>query len=101
MHHDAETITNVAHPDANIIFGATIDDGLGDQVRVTVIAAGFDKMGDGRQDRIARAAAPPREHESAPAILQDEDEEDVFKPAPAVIVTESEEDLDIPDFLKS
>ena len=31
-----------AHPEANIIFGATIDDALGDEVRVTVIAAGFD-----------------------------------------------------------
>ena len=31
-----------AHPDANIIFGAVIDDALGDEVRVTVIAAGFD-----------------------------------------------------------
>ena len=40
----AETITKVAHPDANIIFGAVIDDALGDEVRVTVIAAGFDKV---------------------------------------------------------
>ena len=31
-----------AHPEANIIFGAVIDDALGDEVRVTVIAAGFD-----------------------------------------------------------
>jgi cell division protein FtsZ len=101
VHHAAETITNVAHPDANIIFGATIDDGLGDQVRVTVIAAGFDKMGDGRQERLGSRAAPPREQET-PAILQEqEDEEDVFKPAPAVVVGEAEEDLDIPDFLKS
>jgi cell division protein FtsZ len=38
----AELITKVAHPDANIIFGAVIDDALGDEVRVTVIAAGFD-----------------------------------------------------------
>src|SRR4249920_698861 len=39
----ADTITRVAHPDANIIFGAVIDDVLGEEVRVTVIAAGFDK----------------------------------------------------------
>src|ERR671927_968206 len=51
----AETITKVAHPDANIIFGATIDDALGDEVRVTVIAAGFDKLGgNGRNGRLAR-----------------------------------------------
>src|SRR5207302_1971637 len=48
----AETITKVAHPDANIIFGAVIDDALGDEVRVTVIAAGFDKLGgNGRNGR--------------------------------------------------
>ena len=38
----AEIIHGVAHQDANIIFGAVIDDTLGDEVRVTVIAAGFD-----------------------------------------------------------
>ena len=39
----AEIIHGVAHPDANIIFGSVIDDALGDSVRVTVIAAGFDQ----------------------------------------------------------
>src|SRR5579859_5488503 len=39
----AEIIHAVAHPDANIIFGAVIDDNLGDEVRVTVIAAGFER----------------------------------------------------------
>ncbi len=38
----AQLVTDAAHPDANIIFGAVIDDALGDEVRVTVIAAGFD-----------------------------------------------------------
>src|SRR2546428_8103239 len=40
----AEAITRVAHPDANIIFGAVVDDALGEEVRVTVVAAGFDKL---------------------------------------------------------
>jgi cell division protein FtsZ len=35
-------VAEAAHPDANIIFGAVIDDALGDEVRVTVIAAGFE-----------------------------------------------------------
>ena len=35
-------ITEIVHPDANVIFGMSIDDTLGDEVRVTVIAAGFD-----------------------------------------------------------
>jgi cell division protein FtsZ len=39
----AEVIHGVAHPDANIIFGSIIDDEMGDEVRVTVIAAGFDR----------------------------------------------------------
>ena len=40
----AEIIHSAAHPDANIIFGQVIDEGMGDEVRVTVIAAGFDRM---------------------------------------------------------
>ncbi len=38
----ARLVQEAAHPEANIIFGAVIDDSLGDEVRVTVIAAGFD-----------------------------------------------------------
>jgi cell division protein FtsZ len=41
----AQLVANSAAPDANIIFGAVIDDALGDEVRVTVIAAGFDETG--------------------------------------------------------
>jgi cell division protein FtsZ len=45
----AEVIHAVAHVDANIIFGTVIDDEMGDEVRVTVIAAGFDRWdGDPR-----------------------------------------------------
>src|SRR5438552_6563738 len=51
----AEIIHGVAHPDANIIFGAVIDDAMGDEVRVTVIAAGFDRWEEGR-DRGERRA---------------------------------------------
>jgi cell division protein FtsZ len=40
----AQLVSNAAAPDANIIFGAVIDDALGDEVRVTVIAAGFDEI---------------------------------------------------------
>ncbi|SDO68911.1 cell division protein FtsZ [Geodermatophilus sp. DSM 45219] len=45
----ASLVSDAAHADANIIFGAVIDDALGDEVRVTVIAAGFD--GGKPQDR--------------------------------------------------
>jgi cell division protein FtsZ len=44
----AQLVANSAAPDANIIFGAVIDDALGDEVRVTVIAAGFDEADSGR-----------------------------------------------------
>jgi cell division protein FtsZ len=57
----AEVIHGVAHPDANIIFGTVIDDEMGDEVRVTVIAAGFDRWDDktGREGRRAAPAPPP------------------------------------------
>lgn len=47
----AQLVSEAAHPEANIIFGAVIDDALGDEVRVTVIAAGFDG---------GQPAGPPR-----------------------------------------
>jgi cell division protein FtsZ len=43
INESAQLVSNAAAPDANIIFGAVIDDALGDEVRVTVIAAGFDE----------------------------------------------------------
>ena len=49
----AQLVSNSAAPEANIIFGAVIDDALGDEVRVTVIAAGFDEAGN-RHARLAR-----------------------------------------------
>jgi cell division protein FtsZ len=52
----AQLVSNSAAPDANIIFGAVIDDALGDEVRVTVIAAGFDEGGT-RRARPARATS--------------------------------------------
>jgi cell division protein FtsZ len=100
----AELITKVAHPDANIIFGAVIDDGLGDEIRVTVIAAGFDKLGgNGRGGRIARVIERDQEsgREPVPSLLEDEDDEEMFRTAPATVTIDAEEDLDIPDFLKS
>ncbi|MGH9048957.1 MAG: cell division protein FtsZ, partial [Acidimicrobiia bacterium] len=49
----AEIVTQAAHPDANIIFGAVIDDALGDETRVTVIAAGFDRY-EGERRSLSR-----------------------------------------------
>ena len=53
----ADLIQNAAHEDANIIFGTVIDDALGDEVRVTVIAAGFEGgQPPRRQPGISRAS---------------------------------------------
>jgi cell division protein FtsZ len=100
----AELITKVAHPDANIIFGAVIDDALGDEVRVTAIAAGFDKLSQGAgRGRIARVIEEEEgpDREPVPSLLEDEDDEEIFKSAPATVTIDVDEDLDIPDFLKS
>ncbi|TMK30508.1 MAG: cell division protein FtsZ [Actinobacteria bacterium] len=109
----ADAITRVAHPDANIIFGAVVDDALGDEVRVTVIAAGFDKLVEraGREGRLSRILEEPvsvpggpeeqeQEPGPVPSILIDEEDE-IFKPVPDRVPFDAEEDLDIPDFLKS
>src|SRR5256714_120365 len=103
----ADLITRVAHSEANIIFGAVVDDALGQEVRVTVIAAGFDKLGPGLgESRIGRLIEGPGGSEDdrivLPSLLEDDEEEDeIFKPAPETVVFDAEEDLDIPDFLKS
>ncbi|MFD3944585.1 cell division protein FtsZ [Streptomyces sp. NPDC058579] len=63
----AQLVAEAAHPEANIIFGAVIDDALGDEVRVTVIAAGFDGgQPPTRRDNILSSASVKRE-EPAPA----------------------------------
>ena len=103
----ADAITRVAHPDANIIFGAVVDDALGEEVRVTVVAAGFDKVMTPQQShfesRLSRLLEEPVRtdpSDPAPTILEDDDA-DVFSSAPEPVSFDAEEDLDIPDFLKS
>ncbi len=56
----AEIVKETAHPDANIIFGASIDDALGETIRITVIAAGFDRF-EGERGGAATGAARRRE----------------------------------------
>jgi cell division protein FtsZ len=69
----ARLVQEAAHPEANIIFGAVIDDALGDEVRVTVIAAGFDGGTPARhKDERAlgqvsgRSSAPPQRTSPVP-----------------------------------
>jgi cell division protein FtsZ len=56
----AEVIHGVTHPDANIIFGSIIDDEMGDEVRVTVIAAGFDRWDEQAGNSTSSLASPTR-----------------------------------------
>jgi cell division protein FtsZ len=62
----AQLVSNSAAVDANIIFGAVIDDALGDEVRVTVIAAGFDEQRPGRLAPAPVAAQAPSRAVTAP-----------------------------------
>ncbi len=108
----AQLVKEAAHPEANIIFGTVIDDTLGDEVRVTVIAAGFD--GGEPQTRIepitaARPAAAAPVLPSVPAedaareIAAVEEKQPVTVSAPVAESYDSvygDDDLDIPDFLK-
>jgi cell division protein FtsZ len=101
----ADLVGSSAHPDANIIFGAVIDDTLGDEVKVTVIAAGFD--GDRRVEQrgaILRTAAPLATPTlDAATAAAGEEEEDIFRAAPKVIIDggdDADDDLDVPTFLR-
>ncbi|NUW31231.1 cell division protein FtsZ [Nonomuraea sp. SMC257] len=70
----AQLVSMAAAPDANIIFGTVIDDALGDEVRVTVIAAGFDDVPPPveklprPQSRPAAQAAPPVSSPARPSV---------------------------------
>jgi cell division protein FtsZ len=80
----AEVVATAAAPDANIIFGAVIDDSMMDQIRVTVIATGFD--------------GTRRKQETMSFAAQEEDEGGTqFMPTFEPI---GEDELDIPAFLK-
>ncbi|SDR10552.1 cell division protein FtsZ [Thermostaphylospora chromogena] len=57
----AQLVSNAAASDANIIFGTVIDDALGDEVRVTVIAAGFDEPPRGDRSASSTAERPARQ----------------------------------------
>ena len=65
----AELVAASAHPDANIIYGTVIDDALGDEVRVTVIAAGFE---GGEPTKIV--SPPPTVSAAAPVAVSSSNE---------------------------
>src|ERR1700740_2654507 len=77
VHDAAEIIQNEADADANIIFGAVIDESMSDEVRVTVIGTGFDhRPGRGaRRDTRARRDRGPRIDERQRSSLEISDDE--------------------------
>jgi cell division protein FtsZ len=83
----------VAHPDANIIFGAVIDDNMGDEVRVTVIAAGFERWEEGSRPASDR---PPSIFSGSPETV------DIFADAstPEDEFDLGDDDFDVPSFLR-
>jgi cell division protein FtsZ len=116
----AKLVQEAVHPEANIIFGAVIDDTLGDEVRVTVIAAGFDggepnPHREGRRSNFVDAAVPAAVGVGAavPSMSASEGATGSQEWAAVAEVTtltqttdldhgydEDDDDLDIPDFLK-
>jgi cell division protein FtsZ len=63
----AEIVHNAAHQDANLIFGAVVDETYGERVSVTVIATGFDqRLANRRREEGTIPAEPPREEQPQP-----------------------------------
>ena len=106
----AKLVEEAVHPDANIIFGAVIDDSLGDEVRVTVVAAGFDESQQRSASPLSAGIATEAE---TPATGETPDAEESWllpseeraAPEPSeapAFAAEAEEDdeLDVPEFLR-
>ena len=110
----AQLVSEAAHQDANIIFGAVIDDGLGDEVRVTVIAAGFDGgQPTKRREPITRTAGEGEGGAAAPlptttvqngmlgTLPKPPEDDDTTEVMPTIPPSRAEDDIDIPEFLKN
>jgi len=109
----ASLVADAAHPDANIIFGAVIDDALGDEVRITVIAAGFDggtptyKKADPSVPTEGTSETP---HAAFNGSTSSYGSRDISAPPPAPVpvpasgrplaAEDFDDDLDIPEFLR-
>jgi cell division protein FtsZ len=86
----AKIISSAADPDANIIFGATIDQTMHDQMKITVIATGFDQT---RQTL--------REFITPPAINKTEEQGNIPPPSDQPVSEEEDDTWDIPAFLRN
>src|SRR5215211_5993848 len=90
----AEIIQSAAASDSNIIFGAVIDDVLDDELRVTVIATGFDKRGSGPLEPPSFSSEPaPRSRSATRRTPTMDDRQRSSLEIP-------DDEIDIPSFLK-
>jgi cell division protein FtsZ len=106
----AKLVEEAVHPDANIIFGAVIDDSLGDEVRVTVIAAGFDESKQRSSTPVVAALSDSTPEPEVPSsavqpeeswLLPGEQDNVAAQDQPAFTAeAEDDGDLDVPDFLR-
>jgi cell division protein FtsZ len=96
-------IQKEAHDDANIIFGTVIDKNMGDEIRITVIATGFDDPTQKRSGipNVARLGSYRKEDLSMPAYMRNRDKSaegaNVIKLG---AIDEDSPDLEIPTFLR-
>jgi cell division protein FtsZ len=97
----ANIIAKAAHPDANIIFGAVVDDTLGDEVRVTVIAAGFDRWGQREAEDLVKPEEEIFSSIGAAESVFGEPETERERRERLVFDAEAEEELDVPSFLRN
>jgi cell division protein FtsZ len=104
----AAIIRETAHPDVNLIFGAVIDPDMGDELRVTVIATGFERSGVPRRALERLATRTERPASASTPFLRPSDSISVgadlkpnVEPKQASTPTIRSEDLDIPTFLRN
>jgi cell division protein FtsZ len=101
----ASLVQEAAHPEANIIFGTVIDDSLGDEVRVTVIAAGFDAAGPSRKPVVGngQAIAPGKAGKVTSSLFEPADAASVpvhTNGATVSIGGDDDDDVDVPPFMR-
>jgi cell division protein FtsZ len=100
----ASLVQDAAHQDANIIFGTVIDDSLGDEVRVTVIAAGFDASGPGRTPIVGSATgiAPGKAGKVSSSLFEPVDAVSVplHTNGATLDIGGEDDDVDVPPFMR-
>jgi cell division protein FtsZ len=98
----AAIIKETAHPDVNLIFGAVIDENMGDEVRITVIATGFDRAGV-RQTPTYETKPMSKSDEHKTHSSSSSNRQERVSAAPTEFQSQmiNTDDLDIPAFLRN